>query len=257
MKSFLRGAVVAIASTLLISGAVAQQFQGPEFEAAVEAYIKANPKVVIDAVNGYVEDQRLAERQKQDQQFLGAADAFMDETGLPVLGNRDGSVTMVYVIDAACGYCRQMTPIVEKLMEDNPDLKIVQRWVPFLTPASEYAARLAFLINERFPDKYSAFYTTMMSRTGQLDNQVVDAVVAEVLGDEQMQVLRTDATDGTTSLGLASRVQQNLDLASAAGVNGTPFYYVEDSGADGIIRGSSPIQVVQAAIDRAKATVAN
>jgi len=237
--------------------AQAQTFEGSEFEAAVETYIRNHPEVIIDSINTYVEQQKAAERDAEDQRFLANAPEFTQDSGLPVIGNPEGAVTMYYVLDAACTYCRQMTPIIEQLIEANPDLRIVQRWVPFLTPTSEYTARLAFLVSERFPDKYPEFYSSVMKQTGQLTADVVDNVLAGVVGDEQMVIIRSDATDGADAMRVGSLVQRNLDAASHSGINGTPFFYVEKADTAGIMRGASPIQIIQGAIDRARAASGN
>lgn len=253
MKSLVLGFAMLLSTSAVVAPVLAQPFEGPEFEAAVEAYIRANPTVLIDSINDYVEQQKAAEREAEDQRFLSMAADFGQVDGLPVLGNPEGSITMHYVLDAACTYCRQMTPIVAGLVEDNPDLRIVQHWVPFLTPASEYAARLSFLVFERFPDSYYQFYSDLMKQTGQLTAEVVDGVLAGVVGDEQMAIIRADATDGSDSMRVGSMVQRNLDLVTAAGVNGTPFFYVEQAGPGGILRGASPVQALQSALDRAAA----
>lgn len=253
MKSLVLGVALLVSTSVMAAPSFAQPFEGPDFEAAVEAYIRANPTVLIDSINGYVEQQKAAEREAEDQRFLSMAADFAQIDGLPVLGNPDGSTTMHYVLDAACTYCRQMTPIVSGLLEANPDLKVVQHWVPFLTPASEYAARLSFLVFERFPDRYYEFYSELMKQTGQLTAEVVDGVLAGVVGEEQMAIIRSDATDGSDSMRVGSLVQRNLDVVTAAGVNGTPFFYVEQAGPSGILRGASPVQALQSALDRAAA----
>lgn len=254
MKSLIRRAsLAALAVALAVAPALGQSFDSPEFDAAVRRFIEANPQVVLDSVNAYVEKQRLEKEAADADAFLSMADEFTGVEGLPVVGNPDGAITMVYVLDAACTYCRRMTPVVSSLLEKNPDLRIVQFWVPFLTPASEYAGRVAGLVAERYPGKYGEFYHQLMLKTAGLTNEIVDDVIAQTIGADAVDIIRADVTTGSMSTTYADKVQANLSLSQRALISGTPFMWVEGTGRDGLFRGAAPEARIQAAIEKARA----
>jgi len=249
--------VAASLAALALAGAlagtsVAQDFSGPEFDAAVRSYIERNPQVLLDSINAHVAAQQQAERDAQDAAFLTMADEFLQGENLPVAGNPDGSVTMVYVLDAACTYCRRMTPVIAELIADNPELRIVQHWASFLTPASEYSARVVEIVRERYPDSYADFYHTLMMQTAALDIATVDRVIAQVIGEDALASIRLDNT-GAEGARIAAAVAANVERLHRARIDGTPFFYVDGVGAEGIFRGAVPSNLIQAALDKAGA----
>src|SRR3546814_2608700 len=76
-----------------------------------------------------------------------------------VLGNPDGKVTLVEFSDYACGYCRKSLPDVAELMKNNPDLRIVIRELPIISPHSPEAAKMALAAAEQ--GKFSQFHEAM------------------------------------------------------------------------------------------------
>ncbi|PIQ43259.1 MAG: hypothetical protein COV52_01960 [Gammaproteobacteria bacterium CG11_big_fil_rev_8_21_14_0_20_46_22] len=61
----------------------------------------------------------------------------------PVTGNPHGCVTLVEYFDYECPHCRRMESVIEQLEKQNPNLKVVHRVTPLLTPASRGVASFA------------------------------------------------------------------------------------------------------------------
>src|SRR5690606_4479098 len=99
-------------------------------------YLMANPEVLPEA---------MGELQRRQQQAMIAPLRGELETPFPgaVLGNPNGTVTLVEFSDYACTYCRQSLADVDALIAANPDLKVVVREYPILMPESVDAARMA------------------------------------------------------------------------------------------------------------------
>jgi hypothetical protein len=55
-------------------------------------------------------------------------------------GAQDGDVVLVEFFDYACGYCRQSNEAIDRLLAEDPKLKVVWRELPVLGPASQQAA---------------------------------------------------------------------------------------------------------------------
>ena len=70
-----------------------------------------------------------------------------------------GTVTLVEFSDYACTYCRQSVADVDALIAANPDLKVVMREYPILSPESVDAARMALAAAQQ--GKYAAFHDAM------------------------------------------------------------------------------------------------
>src|SRR5690606_22623768 len=115
-------------------------------------YLLAHPEVLPEAMEVL---------QRRDQQ--ARIDPLRRELETPfpgaVLGNPAGSVTLVEFSDYACTYCRQSLADVEALVAANPDLKVVIRESPILSPQSLQAGRTARAAPMR--RRYAQFRTAM------------------------------------------------------------------------------------------------
>ncbi len=218
--------------------------------ALVKAYIEQHPDVVFNAVNAYVADQHTRQQRERDAQAMSGASDLLSSEGMPVLGRPDAKVTMVYVLDVACGFCRKSTPTLAALLARNPDLRIVQRYVSFLTKDSDYGGRVAMIVARRYPDRYPEFYTRMMTQTGRLDADLIDHVVAEALGDDALPLVKADATAPDNAYG--KLVALDNQVTKRLGIEGTPFMMIQGAGGIGIFRGEDTGEHLQAAIDTAR-----
>ena len=75
-------------------------------------------------------------------------------------GAEDGDVVLVEFFDYACGYCRQSNAAIDRLLAEDPRLKVVCRELPVLGPASQEAAlaSLAAADQRRFRPFYQAVF---------------------------------------------------------------------------------------------------
>ena len=105
-------------------------------EAVVHDYLMAHPEVLPKAMEA------LERRGTADRLGEVRAEVERAHPGV-VLGNPAGKVTLVEFTDYACGYCRGSVADVDALIAANPDLKVVVRELPILTPESADAARMA------------------------------------------------------------------------------------------------------------------
>ena len=176
-------------------------------EAVVRDYILTHPEILPEAM------ERL--------QSKGAARQVADnrgglETPFPgaVLGNPRGTITLVEFTDYACGYCRQSMADVRALIAAHPDLRIVVRELPILSPASTEAARMA--LTAAAQGKYAAFHDAMFA--GSRPDAASIAAAARTAGVDP----------AGAAAGVSEELANNLDLARKLGINGTPAWVVGD-----------------------------
>ena len=204
----------------------------------VDQYVRDNPQVLLESINRFVEEERARESQRELQAARNMVDELANSDGVPVVGNPDAETTIVYVIDAACGFCRQMTPVFADLRDNMDDVRIIHRWVPFLGASSEYAGRVAQLMWNRHEPRYDEFYTALMNQRSPLTNELVDAVIEEVLGADAVDGIKADIAFGSDAELFAQRVNENLNLAQRAQIRGTPFTMVVHGGNIDVHRGA-------------------
>lgn len=204
----------------------------PAVERIVHDYILEHPEILPQAMENLQHRQTL-------QQLAGVRQGV--ETPFPgaVLGNPEGKVTLVEFTDFACGYCRQSLPDVRALIARNPDLRIVIRELPIISPHSPDAAKMALAAAEQ--GKYPQFHDAMFA-AGQLDAQTIEAAGKQVGLD--MDRARKIAGSPT----IEAEISRNLDIASRLGFSGTPSWIAGErliSGAVGIDQLSEAVQAAR------------
>lgn len=186
---------------------------------ATRRYLMANPEVLPRAMEVLDQRERQARiapvRDQLELPFPGA-----------ILGNPNGSVTLVEFSDYACGYCRQSVADVRKLVSANPDLKVVIREYPILRPESADAARMALAAAQQ--GKYAAFHDAMFE-LGTPSAETIAAAAA------QAGVDLTKARAAIDSGSFDHFLQANHQLAAAIGISGTPGWVIGDQVIDGAV----------------------
>ena len=201
---------------------------------ATREYLLAHPEVLPQAMDVLQHREQVAKiaplRGQIETAFPGA-----------VLGNPNGKVTLVEFSDYACGFCRQSTADVAHLIATNPDLKVVVREYPILTPESADAARMALAAAQQ--GKFAAFHQAMFEH-GPPSAETITAA-AQRAGVDLAQA--HSAIEGGQ---FEAQLQGNMQLAQSLGLNGTPSWIVGDEA----LTGAQGADRIGAAIAAARAT---
>ena len=203
-----------------------------DFDARVHAYIVEHPEVLVEAATNLKTqgaEKLLAEIADQiERPFPGA-----------VLGNPQGTVTLVEFTDFACTYCRGSVADVEALIAANPDLRVVIRELPIIAPTSPMAARWGLAAAEQ--GKYPAFHKAMFA-AGRTDQASIEGA-ARAAGLD-LDRARKFAADPRT----LAEVEANVGFARKLGINGTPSWVVGEQ----LITGAVGKQTLAKAIAAAR-----
>jgi protein-disulfide isomerase len=179
-------------------------------EKVVHDYILAHPEILPEAM----ENLRKNENAKQ---LAGVDGALGKPFPGAVLGNPQGKVTLIEFTDYACTYCRKSVEDVEQLIAQNPNLRVVVRELPILSPASADAARMGLAAAEQ--GKYPAFHRAMFE-IGHPDASTI-AAAAQSAGLDMARANRIMADPR-----IETEISANLDLARQLGFNGTPSWVI-------------------------------
>jgi protein-disulfide isomerase len=143
-----------------------------------------------------------------------------------VLGNPQGTITLVEFTDYACSYCRQSVPDVNALIAANPDLRVVIREYPILTAESADAARMALAAAQQ--GKFEAFHNAMFA-AGQVTPASIDAAAGQAGVDLALARAAIEAGQ------FEAQLQNNVFMAQTLGISGTPSWIVGDRALDGAV----------------------
>ncbi|HVX78484.1 MAG TPA: DsbA family protein [Bradyrhizobium sp.] len=218
-------ALLAFAICAMPVAASAQSFsdaQKSDIEAIIKNYLVSHPEVVEEAINELSKRQAAEDDKKHEASVAENADAIFNSPRGVVLGNKDGDVTFVEFFDYNCGYCKRAMGDMLTLLKTDPKLKIVLKEFPVLSPGSVEAAQVAVAVRMQDPTgkKYLDFHQRLLGGRGPADRAhalaaAKDAGLDMARIEKDMQSPEVKAT-----------IEENMKLAEAMGLNGTPSYVI-------------------------------
>ncbi len=200
----------------------------------VRAYLLENPEVLQEAT------ERLRMKQAAAQIAPLRRDIETPYAG-GFIGARDGDVTLVQFFDYACGYCKAALPDLQRLVREDPKLKVVFRELPILSRESDMAARISLLAAEQ--GRYDAFHQAMYAAGRPTATSIPAAARTAGLDEAQLKA-------ALSSSKAEREIVQNMGLARALGFSGTPAWVVGDQ----LLSGAVGYDALKAAVAKARAT---
>jgi protein-disulfide isomerase len=220
--------LVAAAISLALPAAApaqAQSFsaeQRDEIGNIVKDYLLAHPEVMQDVMAELEKHQQAADAEKHRAAVVENKATLFSSPHQVVLGNPQGNVTMVEFFDYNCGFCkRAMSDMLDLIKTDN-NLRFVLKEFPVLGDGSVEAARVA--VAARMQDasgkKYIEFHQKLLGGRGAADKTRALAVAKEV-GFDMPRLEKDMGSDE-----VKKTIDEDMKLADALGVSGTPSYVV-------------------------------
>ncbi|MEA2998451.1 MAG: hypothetical protein QOK17_284 [Sphingomonadales bacterium] len=221
-----KGALAAALLGALLGAGAMFAFSGP----IVRDYLLTHPELVPEAMQRLEADEAAkaveANRAAIETPFAGAW-----------AGAKDGDVTLVEFFDYACPYCRRSNADVDRLLKEDPKLKVVWREWPVLGPDSEAAARAS--LAAAGAGKFKPFHDALFA-DGRPSPETI-AGVQQAVGVPAEAVKPGEASQ--------SELERNYRLASTLKASGTPTFVVGDR----ILQGAVGYDTLKAAIAEARA----
>lgn len=201
-------------------------------EALVRAYILENPEIITEAI---------AELQKRDaaKRLTSAGEKLTTPFPGAEFGNPKGDVTVVEFTDYNCGYCRSSVADVQKLIDNDANVRVVIREVPILSQTSRDAALWALAAAKQ--GKHKAFHDALFSGA-RPDEQSIRAAASKAGMD--LAAAEKFAASSTAK----SEVDSNIAMMQQIGFGGTPTFIIGDQ----ILEGALGYDALKSAVDKAR-----
>jgi protein-disulfide isomerase len=141
-------------------------------------------------------------------------------------GPADAVVTIVEFSDLQCPFCRQAQPIVDRVVNEVPGVRLV--FQPFPLPMHPWAMKAASFGECVARQKPAAFWDYVTAVYGDQAN------ITEANVDEKLRGIA--ATAGVDAAKVSScaagpdislRIQESMELGKAVGVNSTPTVFIQ------------------------------
>lgn len=177
----------------------------------------------------------------------------------PVLGNKDAKVTLIEFSDYECPFCKrhydQVYPQLKKDYIDTGKVKLIYRNypLPFHDPMATYEAIAALCAREQGGDAtYFKVHDEMFKLTTSNGSGLSKDKVHQIAQDLGLNA--DNITACADSNKYKDKIAKDIADGSAAGVSGTPSFFIGNSDSSGtiigqIIVGAQPYTAFQAAID--------
>lgn len=262
MKKSHNVAALALAMSTLFIFVSASAANGADFTPAQQArigeiaadYLVAHPDVLIEVSKKLQARQAEMRNQAYVQAAVSSHRLLMQLDGVPVKGPAASAVIVTEFFDYECSACSMMAPVMEKVMEDNPEVRFAFRdWTIFAARYQESttaAQRGLDIWRQKGADAYMQYHNGIY-RTGHNEGNLTVQDIEQVAtaagaGPE-------DVSGHTQSDAL---IKSNDELAGMLGLTGTPGIIVmpvENATPENttVLPGVVSEQVMQQAIARA------
>ncbi|CAN7661989.1 DsbA family protein [Pararhizobium sp. LjRoot255] len=209
--------VVFSALALLFAAGILPPLRGTDdLEHRLRAYLLDNPGVIVESVNGMELRRQAAVESEVTAVLSERRDEIFNDPDSPLGANPQGDAILVEFFDYNCPYCRQATPMLDRLEQEDKGLRLVFKEFPILGPGSVFAARAALASQKQ--GKYLAFHKAMMAYQGRITETSSLEVAADVGLD--VEKLKQDMKDPA----LDETIRRNIALAQVLRISGTPSF---------------------------------
>ncbi|NHF74308.1 DsbA family protein [Paracoccus sp. 12-3] len=134
----------------------------------------------------------------------------------PVLGNPQGDVTLTEFFDYNCPFCRTNMTDVQRLIGEDPKLRVVFREWPVFGEGSMFAAKASLASLQQ--GKYWPLHEALMTMKGRAEEATVLRAARRVGLD--VDRLRVDMEKRA----ILDQIYETMDLADTMMLTGTPTF---------------------------------
>jgi len=197
----------------------------PQLQAyQVQSGLMARP-VIVEKAKQKLEAQRAEEATKATTIAIKAkVDSLFADKADPVLGNPNGAIHMVEFLDYNCGYCRASTPVLKQFLADNPDVKLIVKEYPVISPNSRPLASYALAAAQM--GKYENVHYALM--TEQVKSEADMSKLLSAAGLDAHEV-----KEKAKSKEIQDHIDRVMMLGADLAVDGTPTFVVNGKAISG------------------------
>ena len=225
--------------------------QQEQIKQIVHDYLIENPDILINMSKSL--QKKILTKMKAEMTLLTKqnAEEIFRSPHSPVIGNPKGDITLVEFFDYKCRHCGQMVPVINKLVKENPGLRVVFKDFAIFGDNSILAAKASLAANAQ--GKYLAFHEALLKSKRPVDKKIILDTA------EDLNLNMKKFNDDINKKEFADIVQNSIDLAKELKLRGTPAFFVAKTNTTSqskdpivFISGQTTEENIQKAIDDLK-----
>lgn len=175
--------------------------------------VKNNIKKKIQKVSS-----NMTSQQKIMHQYH---DFFFDNEALPFLGNPDGKIKIVHVIDYVCPYCTKNLPVMKELIKRNENVKVIILHTPKLGELSKQLAMISLHFYSMYPERFAEFHDRVSAFRND-NNFSFDKIFDDMALDFEDFKSKIDFSN------LNTIIDHSMVAAREVGMTSVPSYIIKD-----------------------------
>jgi protein-disulfide isomerase len=191
------------------------QISGPQGQGTQKFFVTGDGKhAVVGEIIPFGKHPFEEARQQLEKEVTG-----------PARGPADAPVTIVEFSDLQCPHCKEANPTIEKLLNENPNIRFVYQNFPlpmhnWAQKGADYADCVGKVSNESFWKFISSVYTAQAEITAENADQKLTELA------DKAGVKGPDVASCSTQPETQSRVEASVNLGKTLDVNSTPTLFI-------------------------------
>ena len=199
-----------------------------EFDKKIHDYILNNPEILIESIEN-LQRKKMDDSNKQTTNYLLENKSAVEEEGSPpILGNKDGDITIVVFYDYNCSFCKKANEITNELLANDPKIQVILRPLPILAGTSMYATQIALATHKISEEKFLVIHNEMMKMKPITEEGLKALLLAH---DIDYKIVDNEIN----SFSIKQLIAKNFELAKSLGIKGAPSYVVNGIFIPGLI----------------------
>ena len=161
----------------------------------------------------------------------------------PVQGNATAPVEIVEFSDFECPHCKRAQPMLEKLMSESPNARLVFEQFPLssIHKWADLAAGYSDCIGRKSPEQFWKFNREVFDQQEQITEENAAAKLSAIAGDAGANPSATATC--ATSPDTKARIIQQSELGKSLGITGTPTLFINGRKIDNV--NGTPYEVLR------------
>lgn len=250
MKKRLTIVTMALILPFTSLAATLDEKQQQQVKALVRETLLENPEIFIEVVNKLKKKEEIARAQAQNSVLTSSKAELFDNSNDPFAGSVNPKLSIVYFGDVNCRFCKQQDPVLESLVKNYPDLRIIYKDLPILGPSSMEAAALALAAlslteGVKRNETYLALHKKFMAHPTRHDS---DSLASSI----NSQGLNPEELKSRVGADINQQLQSNILLAQRLGITGTPALVFPDAVMGGFTDENTLKEMIEQRLRRVK-----
>ncbi|BDU60580.1 thiol:disulfide interchange protein [Candidatus Rickettsia kotlanii] len=194
----------------------------------IKDYLLKTPEIIIESIEG-LQKRKVRENETKVNNYLKDNKLGVeDSTSFPVIGNKDGDVTIIAFYDYNCSYCNKGDVSINELLQNDPKVKVVLRPLPVLGDTSEYLARIVLAVYKVNPSKFKAVHDELIKIRDVSKESIKELLTENGLNAKEIE-------ESADSYEIQDLITQNMKIARSLRIQGVPAYIIDAKLIPGLI----------------------